>query len=312
MAKQLLRRDVCDDARMQRLSIAVLVAVLGSVLLVAGRADATWSIVGVDAETGEVGVAVASCVGFEVTVVPVLVPGVGAAASQANISKGSGDRIVDALESGASAQEVIDAVVAADDRPDDRQFGVVVIDGGGAAWTGNDNLDVATDGRNAEATGAAQSNILVSAEVIDQTLAAFDGADGELADRLLAGLLAGAGAGGDARCGEQTATAAALLVAAPGDPVHAHTAASALGVDPGSTPVPSVFVSVLVTRDGDRAPDRLAELWESADRDAASIVIRQIDDGADVDARRLQLVATIVLAAVAVVVVVAVTSGVLA
>jgi uncharacterized Ntn-hydrolase superfamily protein len=297
---------------MQRLSIAALVAVLGSVLLVAGRADATWSIVGVDTETGEVGVAVASCVGFEVTVVPVLVPGVGAAASQANISKGSGDRIVDALESGASAQEVIDAVVAADDRPDDRQLGVVVIDGGGAGWTGADNLDVATDGRNAEVTGAAQGNILVSGEVVDETLAAFDAADGELADRLLAGLLAGADAGGDARCGEQTATAAALLVAAPDDPVYAHTDVSALGVDPESTPVPSVFVSVLVEREGDRAPDRLAELWESADRDSSSIVIRQIDEGADVDARRLRVIATIALAVAAVLVVVAVTAGVLA
>ncbi len=146
---------------MQRLSIAVLVMVAGVVLLGAGRAEATWSIVGVDPETGEVGVAVASCVGFEVTIVPVLVPGVGAAASQADISRASGDRIVDALQSGASAQEVIDAVVAADDRPDDRQFGAVVIDGGGAAWTGADNLEVATDRRNADATGSAQGNILV-------------------------------------------------------------------------------------------------------------------------------------------------------
>ncbi len=75
---------------MQRLSIAVLVMVAGVVLLGAGRAEATWSIVGVDPETGEVGVAVASCVGFEVTIVPVLVPGVGAAASQADISPGVG------------------------------------------------------------------------------------------------------------------------------------------------------------------------------------------------------------------------------
>ena len=296
---------------MQRLLIAVLVAVFATVL-VAGRAEATWSIVGVDAATGEVGVAVASCVGFEVTVVPVLVPGIGAAASQADISKGSGDRLVDARESQASAQEVIDAVVADDDRPGDRQFGVVVIDGGGAAWTGADNLAVATDDRNADMTSAAQGNILVAADVVDETLAAFDAADGELADRLLAGLLAGADAGGDSRCGEQTATAAALLVAAPTDAAYAHTDASALGVDPDSMPVPSVFVSVLIERDGDRAPDRLAEVWESADRDASSVVIRQIDDGADVDARRLRVIAAIVIATIAVVVVAAAIAAFLA
>lgn len=60
---------VCHAARVQRLSITVLVAVLATVLFGVGRADASWSIVGVDSETGEVGVAVASCVGFEVTVV---------------------------------------------------------------------------------------------------------------------------------------------------------------------------------------------------------------------------------------------------
>jgi len=283
---------------MQRLSTAVLVMVAGVVLLGAGRAEATWSIVGVDPETGEVGAAVASCVGFEVSIVPVLVPGVGAAASQADLSRASGDRLVDALQSGASAQEVIDAVVAADDRPDDRQFGAVVIDGGGAAWTGADNLEVATDRRNADATGSAQGNILVSDEVVADAIAAFDAADGELADRLVAGLLAGADAGGDSRCGEQTATAAALIVATPGDPVYAHTD-ERLGVDPDSTPVPSVFVSVLVNRDGDRAPDRLAEVWATADPDASTIVIRQIDDGADTDARRLQVVAAVVLALIA-------------
>ena len=242
--------------------------------------------------------AVASCVGFEVTIVPVLVPGVGAAASQADISRASGDRIVDALQPGASAQEVIDAVVAADDRPDARQFGAAVIDGGGAGWTGADNLEVAADRRNADATGSAQGNILASDDVVADAIAAFDAADGALADRLVAGLLAGADAGGDSRCGEQTATAAALLVATPDDPVYAHTDAS-LGVDPDSTPVPSVFVSVLVNRDGDRAPDRLAEVWAAADPDASTIVIRQIDDGADTDARRLRVVATVVLALIA-------------
>jgi len=291
-------RRACDDVPMQRLSIAMLVMVAGVVLFGAGQAEATWSIVGVDPETGEVGAAVASCVGFEVTIVPVLVPGAGAAASQADISPASGDRIVDALQIGASAQEVIDAVVAADDRPDDRQFGAVVIDGGGAAWTGADNLEVATDRRNADATGSAQGNILASDDVVAEAIAAFGAADGELADRLVAGLLAGADAGGDSRCGEQTATAAALIVATSGDPVYAHTD-ERLGVDPDSTPVPSVFVSVLVNRDGDRAPDRLAEVWATADPDASTIVIRQVDDGADTDARRFRVVAAVVLVLVA-------------
>jgi hypothetical protein len=157
---------------------------------------------------------------------------------------------------------------------------------------------------------AAQGNILVSDAVVDDAIAAFEAAEGELADRLLAGLLAGADAGGDSRCGDQTATAAALLVARPADSVYAHTDGSVFGVDPDATAVPSVFVSVLVGRNGDRAPDRLAAEWANADRDAPSIVIRQVDDGADVAASRLTLMAIVVLVVlVAGVVVLLVTAG---
>ena len=140
--------------------------------------------------------AVASCVGFEVTAVPVLVPGVGAAASQANISAPSGALLVESLTDGATALEAVEAVVAADESPDDRQFGVVVLDGGGAGWTGADTLDVALDRRAAGGTVSAQGNILVSEGVVDAVIAAFEAAGGELADRLLAGLAAGADAGG--------------------------------------------------------------------------------------------------------------------
>ena len=262
--------------------IGIVVAILG---LTTASAQATWSVVGVDDETGEVGVAVASCVGFEVTVVPVLVPGIGAGASQANISAPSGQRMVDALMGGATAQETIDAIVAADDGTEERQFGVVVLNDGGAGWTGGDTLDVALDRRSEDGTVAAQGNILVSQDVVDAAIAAFAGADGQLADRLLAGLVAGANAGGDARCGDQTATAAALIVARPGDQNYAYTDAVSLGVDPDTQAVPSVFVSVLVEKGGDRAPDRLAEVWQEADTASPSVVIRQIDPGADTSAR---------------------------
>jgi len=251
----------------------------------AASAEATWSVVAVDEETGEVGVAVASCVGFEVTVVPVLVPGVGAGASQANISKPSGQRMVDALAGGASAQETIDVVVAADDGMEERQFGVVVLGDGGAGWTGGDTLDVAVDRRSEHGTVAVQGNILVSEDVLDAAIAAFDATQGQLADRLIAGLIAGADAGGDARCGDQTATAAALIVAQPGDEDYAYTDSTPYGPDPETVSVPSVFVSVLVEKGGVRAPDRLAEVWAAADQGAPSVAIRQIDPGADTGAQ---------------------------
>jgi uncharacterized Ntn-hydrolase superfamily protein len=261
---------------------AVAFAMLG---FAATSAEATWSVIAVDETTGEVGVAVASCVGFEVTVVPILVSGVGAGASQANISRPSGQRMVDALVDGASAQETIDTVVDADDGMEERQFGVVVLGDAGAGWTGGDTIDVAIDRRSENGTVAAQGNILVSEDVVDAAIAGFGSAEGELADRLIAGLVAGADAGGDARCGDQTATSAALVVARPGDPDYAYTDTTPLGPDPAVDLVPSVFVSVLVEKGGERAPDELAEVWAAADQDAPSVVIRQIDPGADTAAQ---------------------------
>ncbi len=262
---------------------SLIVAVLGTALMAVGAwpASATWSVVAVDPDTGEVGVAVASCVGFEVTVVPVLVPGVGAAASQASISKLSGGRLVEAISGGASAEQAIDSVVAADDAPDSRQFGVVVLDDGGAGWTGSEAFDVAVDRRSDDGMVSVQGNILVSDAVVDAAIVGFEASDGDLPDRLLAGLVAGADAGGDSRCGDQTATSATLIVARSGDQNYAHTDAVPLGVDPDTEVVPSVFVSVLVEEGSDRAPDRLVQAWNNADHAAESVVIRQIDDGAD-------------------------------
>jgi len=268
---------------------------LAMVGFVAAAAEATWSIAAVDEETGEVGVAVASCVGFEVTVVPVLVPGVGAGASQANISRPSGQRMVDALVSGASAQETIDAVVDADDGMEERQFGVVVLGDGGAGWTGGDTIEVALDRRSEDGNVAVQGNILVSEEVVDAAIAGFGATDGQLADRLIAGLVAGADAGGDARCGDQTATAAALVVARPGDQEFSYTDTTPLGPDPETDPVPSVFVSVLVEKGGVRAPDKLADVWAAADQDAPSIAIRQIEPGADTAAQGSSTIVLVLL-----------------
>jgi len=271
-------------------------------------AQATWSVVAVDPETGEAGVAVASCVGFELSVVPVLVPGVGAAASQADISKSSGERFVEALSSGATATETIDAVVAADDAPEDRQFGVVVLGDGGAGWTGSDTFDVAIDRRSTDRTVSVQGNTLVSERVVEAALAAFEASAGDLPDRLLAALVAGADEGGDSRCGDQTATSAALIVARPGDESYAYTDAGVLGVDPSDEVVPSVFVSVLVEAGGDRAPDRLVDAWVTSDQNAQTVVVREIDAGADTTlngARTTVLVFLGIVVAIGVIVVVA-------
>lgn len=203
--------------------------------------------IGSDPDTGQVGVAVASCVPSEVVVVPVLVPGTGAAASQAALNGASGDQLVADLQAGRTAQEVIAGVTAPafDPAAAMRQFGAVTLTGTAAGFTGSENPPAATTAQNASNTASVQGNTLVSDAVVTDSLAAFEASAGQpLPDRLLAALSAGSAAGGDSRCGERTASSAALLVAKPGDPVWNQTAAG-FTVDIGKVPTPSIFVSVV-------------------------------------------------------------------
>ena len=93
----------------------------------------TWSVVGVDPKTGDVGVAMASCV--EKTLADALaslVPGKGAAATQAGFDVGNRNRVFEALKSGANAAEVIRRATdpKADTLLDRRQYGVLTISNG--------------------------------------------------------------------------------------------------------------------------------------------------------------------------------------
>ena len=200
--------------------VTVLVAVLG----LAAPAAATWSIVGVDPETDEVGVAIASCVpgillgALDAPLEPVvLVPGVGAGVSQAALNGDVPPELRRLIAAGAGADDAIASVTADafDHRSDERQHAVVLLDGSTAGFTGTANEQVALD--RGGAFVHAQGNILVAEAVIDDAVAAFESSDGDLAARLVAALQAGADAGGDSRCGEQTALFAHVAVAAPGD-----------------------------------------------------------------------------------------------
>jgi uncharacterized protein (TIGR03382 family) len=192
---------------------------------VPASAGATWSIVAVDPQTQEVGVAVASCVEapFGTTLLPEVVglaPGQGALAAQALLSQQYRDQAVALLTAGNSPQDVIDMVVDADPGSASRQYGVVTLDGQTATFTGAAANDWAGDLQGENVT--AQGNILYGPEVVGDALTAFE-ADAPscpwtLADRLMLALEAGAAQGGDNRCSEeQSALAAVLKVARPED-----------------------------------------------------------------------------------------------
>jgi uncharacterized Ntn-hydrolase superfamily protein len=194
-------------------------------------AGATWSIVAVDPSTQQVGVAVASCVEapYGTTLLPYvagLAPGRGALAAQALYDEALRDEALALLSRGAAPQDVIDMVTAGDPQAATRQYGVVAFDRGTAAFTGASTQAWAGHLQGLGVT--VQGNILYGPEVVADTLAAFEaaapGCPWTLADRLMLALEAGAARGGDNRCSErQSALAAALRVASPGDDPDAPT-----------------------------------------------------------------------------------------
>jgi len=167
----------------------------------------TFSIVGFDPATKEVGVAVQSkfpCVG---SVVPWAKAGVGAIATQAWANPKYGPEGLALLESGHTADEVVAMLTAGDPGADDRQFGVIDAAGKAATFTGARCMDWC--GGIVGENFACQGNILVSEATVQAMARAFRETPGDLAERLTMALMAAAEAGGDSR-GMQ---AAALYIA---------------------------------------------------------------------------------------------------
>jgi len=166
----------------------------------------TYSIVALDAATGDLGVAVQSKFLAVGAVVPWARAGVGALATQAFANTDYGPDGLDLLAHGRSADEVVAGLVAADDLREHRQVGVVDAHGGAASHTGRDCF--AWAGGRTGAGFAAQGNILAGPGVVDALVDAFR-AGGRPFPELLVDCLAAADAQGGDRRGRESA---ALLV----------------------------------------------------------------------------------------------------
>jgi uncharacterized Ntn-hydrolase superfamily protein len=165
----------------------------------------TFSIVAIDPQSGDLGVAVASRYFSVGSVVPWAMAGVGAVATQANVNVGYGQQAIDLLRQGMTAPEVLKKLLADDTFPekDGRQVAIVDAKGNVAAYTGPHAPNWAGDRQGK--TWSAQGNILVGAQVPEAMGKAFEGTQGELAEKLFAALKAGDAAGGDSR-GRQSAS----------------------------------------------------------------------------------------------------------
>jgi uncharacterized Ntn-hydrolase superfamily protein len=161
----------------------------------------TFSVIARDAATGDLGIAVASCILAVGRAVPTVRPGVGVIAVQARSRRGLGASLMDALAAGSPPQELVrHASHAAEDV--DRQIAVLDAAGHVAADTGRGSLPAS--GHLVGEAFSVQGNMLASPDVLPAMSAAYAAAGGSLADRLLAALTAGQDAGGDLR-GRQSA-----------------------------------------------------------------------------------------------------------
>jgi uncharacterized Ntn-hydrolase superfamily protein len=163
----------------------------------------TWSIIARDKNTGQFGVAVATRFFAAGAVVPHLKSRAGAIATQALVNIFYGTEGLRLLEASTSSPEVIAALVGADAGRDQRQVHVIDARGRTAAHTGASCIDWC--GHLAGDDLSVAGNMLASAQVIEDTAAAFTRhAALPFARRLIAAMRAGEAAGGDKR-GKQSA-----------------------------------------------------------------------------------------------------------
>ncbi len=176
----------------------------------------TYSIVARDAASGEMGVAVQSHWFSVGGVVAWAEPGVGAAATQSVAEIAHGPNMLAQLRLGLGAEAAIAAVLAGDEQAQFRQLGLVNAVGQSASHTGSGCIPFA--GHVVGEGFACQANMMGPESVPQAMAAAYRAHEGDLAERMMAALLAAETEGGDVR-GRQSA--AMLVVPAEGEPWRA-------------------------------------------------------------------------------------------
>jgi uncharacterized Ntn-hydrolase superfamily protein len=165
---------------------------------------ATFSILGYDPDTGEVGGAVQSRVFSVGNGVLWAEADVGVAATQAIVDVSYGPKALALLRAGMAPSSIVKAILDSDPdpRPQDwskqgRQFAVMDAKGNYAAYTGPQATPWAGDKGGKFCT--AQGNILAGEAVVNGMVEAFEKTTGHLSLRLMAALDGGQAGGGDKR-----------------------------------------------------------------------------------------------------------------
>ncbi len=186
-------------------------------------AFATWSVIAIDAKTGQVIIASATCVrqaGFPqrqpnpardlMDVQAVIVPGVGVAACQAGADNTRQNQmlIYNELRKGTPPPQILE-MLKKDPDIERRQFGILAIPKGeitarnnraGFNGSGNSQSSLFFGGQVGDIFYQVQGNTLLGYEVVHKAALAFTRATGSAADRVMAAMEAADANGGDQRC----------------------------------------------------------------------------------------------------------------
>jgi uncharacterized Ntn-hydrolase superfamily protein len=173
----------------------------------------TYSIVARDPATGRFGIAIQSCWPFVGAGCPWVESGVGAVVTQSFTEVAHGPNGLARLRAGEAASDVLAGLLAADPGDGVRQVGIVDAAGRATAHTGARCVEAA--GHLTADGVAVQANMMERSAVWPAMLEAYQGAEGDFVDRLLAALVAAEGEGGDIR-GRQSASL--VVSGAAGDP----------------------------------------------------------------------------------------------
>jgi uncharacterized Ntn-hydrolase superfamily protein len=187
-------------------------------------AFATWSVIALDAGTGQVIIASATCVrqaGFPqrapngsrdlMDVQAVIVPGVGVAACQAGVDNTRRNQMLvyNEIRKGTPPAQIIE-LLKQDPDVERRQFGIVMMPRGeaitartnraGFSGSGNSQSSLSWGGQVGDIYYQVQGNTLLGDQVVTLAALAFTRATGTMADRVMAAMEAADQYGGDHRC----------------------------------------------------------------------------------------------------------------
>jgi len=265
------------EVRSATLAWLALFAFVGSGFLIAGASakavsrtydeplwdTGTFSILGYDPDTGEVGGAVQSRVFSVGNGVLWADADVGVAATQAIVDVGYGPKALTFLRRGMAPDAIVKQILEedADPLPErwtklGRQFAVMNLKGEYAAYTGPKASTWA--GNKSGKFCTAQGNILAGPAVVNNMVERFENTEGHLSQRLVAALEGGQSGGGDTR-GQQSA---ALVIVKKNCGVWLHNdTVLRLQVDDNPEPIKEL--------------KRLVEMWNARKPRAVSPECRQ-------------------------------------